>query len=226
MTADKSQTDSKAMAQSPQSMLREMERIWIHNNISFLARYWTTAQEALHRVRDAPHESTEFSGSAHGDNPSYVTAVVGNHLENHNYAGVLLAYAILDEFMTVLLTRLGKETPGARQLSEIGERGVRKWRRMLEECAIQPDSLPIEWVFLRDFAEVRHAIVHANGNSALLKKPKRLKAAVERRGASLGYKHRVRLVVEDDFVSQCILQARGTALAIVDCLAINASDRQ
>jgi hypothetical protein len=83
-----------------------LQEFWIRNNISFLVRYWTTATAALDRVKGDPENFKEFQVT--GTEPEYVEAVLSNHKEHLCYSGVLLTYATMDEFLTVLAKDLGR----------------------------------------------------------------------------------------------------------------------
>ncbi len=201
------------MAQTPEEMRHAFEEIWIRNNLGFLARYWHTAGEALKRVTAAPEEFAEFRES--DSPPQYVDAVVESHLEHHNYSGVLLAYAVFDEFMTVLTANLGRACDAPIMPNELRDRGVRRYKKYVHQvCRIPVDSVAIDWSLLEDMATVRNAIIHANGNKGLLGNPKELEAVVRRRNPALSFKHAVRLNVSDEFVVTCIGAIRSTALAV------------
>ena len=195
---------------SPEQTRHAFEEFWFRNNIAFLLRYWHTATESLERVTSDPDTFAEFQGEA---NPRYVEAVVTNHLEHHNYSGVLLAYAAFEEFMDTLTTNLGRERGASIQLKGLRERGVKRYKKYLRQVCTEAEYGSIDWDFLEDFGVVRNAIIHGNGNKGRLSKPKELELVVDRRGG-LSFKHRVRLVVSKQFVIACIDTVRNTALAI------------
>ena len=198
---------------SPDEMRHAMDEIWIQNNLGFLARYWHTAGEALKRVTENPESFTEFRRN--DSPPQYVAAVVENHLENHNYSGVLLAYAIFDEFLNVLAGNLGRAVDAPINPGELRDRGVRRYRKFVHKvCRVPMEGTSIDWSFLEDLATVRNAIIHANGNKSLLSSPKELEQVVARRSPNLTFTHGVRLVVSDAFVVRSIEVIRDSALAV------------
>lgn len=197
----------------PNEFRRHMDEFWIRNNIAFLARYWTTASEALRAVAAEPERATEFRGR--DDPPGYAGAVVEGHLEHHHYSGVLLAYATFDEFMVVLTERLGTHHEAPITPNDLRDRGVRRYRKFVHQvCGVDADQVDIDWEFLEDFAAVRNAIIHANGNRSHLSNAKQLQQVVERRSPALGFKHEVKLVITEEYVRQCLLTVLRAATSL------------
>jgi hypothetical protein len=190
-----------------------MDEFWIRNNISFLTRYWATASEALRAVAAEPARATEFRDR--DDLPGYAGAVIEGHLEHHHYSGVLLAYSTFDEFMIVLTERLGINHKAPITPNDLRDRGVRRYRKFVHQvCGIDADRVVIDWGFLEDFAVVRNAIIHANGNRSHLSNAKQLEQVVERRSPALGFKHEVKLVVTEEYVRQCLVTVLRAAMSL------------
>lgn len=199
--------------QSPEEMLVAFERFWIQNNVGFLARYWHTATEALKRVAADPEGITEFDGEPLG--AKYVAAVVDNHLEHHNNAGVLLTYAVFDEFMAVLTRKLGKVREAPIAPNDLRDRGVRRYKKFVHQvCRVGVEDAGIDWQFLQDLSIVRNAIIHANGNKSLLGNPAELEGVVQRRSPDLSFKHESRLIVSNEFVVKSLVVVRHAALTV------------
>jgi hypothetical protein len=51
---------------------RQMQTVWVHNNVAFLLRYWWTAKDALNRVTQTPESFDEFKDNDPAS--GYVTA--------------------------------------------------------------------------------------------------------------------------------------------------------
>lgn len=199
--------------QAADEMIHAMDTLWIRNNIGFLARYWRTAKEALNNVASNPGGFTEFQDEPLGE--SYVAAVVANHLEHHNHSGILLAYAAMDEFMTVLSVRLGEVRDAPIAPNELRDRGVERYKKFIHKvCRIPAGDTKIDWPFLQDLSIVRNAIIHANGNRSLLSNPNQLEKVVERRRPKLSFKQESRLIVSDEFVLEAIMAIGNAALAV------------
>lgn len=181
------------------------QKFWIRANASFLVRYWTTANTALERVKNDPSTYEEFQ--VNGAESNYVEAVISSHREFHCYSGLLITYAMLDEFLTILIKNLRQLHNVPLQLSEVKDRGVRRYERyILDECAIAGSELNVDWNFLKDFSVVRNAIIHANGNKSLLSESQKhkLEAVVKRYPGELSFKYDAKLVVENVFIERCI----------------------
>lgn len=184
---------------------------WIRTNVSFLGRYWITASEALERVKSAPDSYREFQ--VNEGHEGYVTAVLSSHMEHHCYSGVLLAYATMDEFLAFLTRDLGKLLSVGIGPSDLKDRGIKRYRKFIEQvCSVKPDQINIDWTFLEDFSVIRNAIIHANGNAALLKDRRRLEAIVTKYKDELSFKHSTKMVIRDVFVERCIAKTLESAM--------------
>lgn len=189
-----------------------MQTIWIRNNMAFLYRYWSTAGRALELVVENPDQYEEFEDNEPG---GYVEAVVASHLDNHNYAAVLLTYAIFDEFFVALTTDLGKRKGVSQLPTQLRERGVKRYRKFVHHvCAVPPTDLGIDWEFLEDFATIRNCIVHANGNKSLVRNRPELERLLRRHGPQISLKDSVRVVVSSEFVERCMVVTQTAALAL------------
>lgn len=143
--------------------------------------------------------------------------MLASHLEHHSYTGVLLTYAVFDEFMATLTSKLGLSQGAPIVPGDLRDRGVRRYKKYVHQvCRIAPGKGRIDWGFLEDFATVRNAIIHANGNKSLLSTPRDLEQVVARRSGMLDFKHEVKLRVSPEFVTMCMTSTRDTALAIND----------
>ena len=150
-----------------------MQAWWITNNLAFLARYWYTATAALKRVSEAPETFEEFK--INGVEPPYVDAVISSHLDHHHYAALLLAFASFEEFFSVLCGDLGKALGITVELTDLKDRGVKRFRKFIHKvCQVGDHDLQINWLFLNQFATIRNCLVHANGNRGRLADPKAL----------------------------------------------------
>jgi hypothetical protein len=188
-----------------------------------LFRYWWTAKAALDSVKDAPESFDEFKDNGLG--PGYVEAVLSGHLEHHNYAGVLLAYASFDEFFTVLSADLGHLLGVAVELSDLKDRGVRRYQKFIHKvCRVTRQDLEIDWDFLEQFSVVRNCIVHANGNKGRLADPKAIERIVDAYPAELSYAHGVKIVVSDAFVVRCVRSTEAASLAMVRFLSTHSNN--
>ena len=187
---------------------------WIRTNTSVLASYWYTTRQALQKVPSDPEAFAEFNGGEVEER--FINAAVSNHLERHNYAGVLLCYALFDEFMLGLTDRLGKRdrapiTPRARKKTV----GFQDYKKFVEDfCEGEPRQVEIDWGFLADFAEIRHTIIHANGLLKNHRNPDLIARIVKNRSPHLSIKHGGRLVVTEDYVADCVVVVRQTAQAV------------
>jgi hypothetical protein len=199
---------------SPSKELQHaMQAVWISSNLAYLYRYWATAQSALRQITQEPDKHDEFRGNELG--PRYVEAIISNHLENHNYAGLLLTYALFDEIFVTLTVGLGKLKAAPLLPSKLRERGVQRYKKYIHEiCAVTSDEAPIDWGFLEDFAFVRNWIVHANGNQLLHKNPREVELVMQRYPDTLSFKHDVKLVVSGKFVERCMATTERSALVI------------
>jgi hypothetical protein len=192
----------------------QMQEFWVRNNIAFLVRYWWTAKDALKRVKEAPESFDEFKGKDLGS--GYVDAVLSGHLEHHNYAGVLLAFATFEEFFTVLCTDLGALRNVSVSLSDLKDRGVPRFRKFIHKaCQLKDDELQVDWAFLEQFATVRNCIVHANGNKGRLADPRSLDKLVAAYPEELSCAHGVKLVISDAFVTRCLRGTGQASLALI-----------
>jgi hypothetical protein len=199
--------------QSPEDMHRAINGVVGPTNIGFLSRYWSTARAALERVVDSPDGFAEFQGES---NPKYISAVVSNHLDNHNYSGVLLTYANLDEFMVVITKMLGDTCRSRITATDLKDRGVRRYKKFVcQVCGIAESTLGIDWAFLEDFSAVRNALIHANGNLTLMSNRREIEGVVRRHPDLLGYRHSTTLTVSADFVERCMVATRTTALTLL-----------
>jgi hypothetical protein len=191
-----------------------MQKFWIVNNMGFLFRYWSTARESLEKVMSEPEAFTEFMGDSKQE--TLVRGIVSDHLEHHNYSGVLLTYAILDEFMITLSKDLGRAKGAPIVPGDLRDRGIKRYKKFIHQvCGVQPDEIDIDWSFLEDLAEVRNAIIHANGNKSLLGDPKKLERVVDHHAPFLQLKHsRVKLVITDDFVKKAMSATQVAALEL------------
>jgi len=191
-----------------------MQAWWITNNLSFLTRYWYTAKAALRRVSEEPETFEEFE--ANGVGRSYVDAVISSHLEHHNYAALLLAFASFEEFFSTLCVELGRAHGVSIEPSDLKDRGVQRFRKFIHKvCQVSERDLQIDWVFLQQFAAVRNCLVHANGNRGRLSDPKSLDRVVAAYPEELAYIHGVKLKLSDDFVGRCIRETERASLALV-----------
>jgi hypothetical protein len=198
--------------QSSAEMYRVLQGWWIQNNTDFLHRYWSTAATALEHVVDAPENYAEFLKES--DN-RHITAAIASHREHHNFSGVLLTYAVFDEFMAILTKDLGRSRDARIDPGDLRDRGVKRYRKFVcQVCNISEEQLAIDWEFLEDFATVRNAIVHANGNKTLLRDATQLNHVVHRHPDLLGFKNESKLTVSDAFVIRCIKTTHDTALAL------------
>lgn len=190
-----------------------MQELWIRQNISFLARYWTTATEALHLVKNDPQSFKEFQIA--GKEPHYVEAILSTHKDRLCYSGVLLTYATMDEFLTALAKEVGRMHDIKILPSDLKDRGVKQYKKYIHDvCSIDPLNLKADWKFLQDFSVVRNAIIHANGNKSLLSTPKKLDALIAKYPRELSYEHGVKLVINEEFVARCITNTSETAMSI------------
>ena len=181
------------------------QKFLIRTNASFLVRYWTTASAALERVKNDPSTYKEFQ--VNGADSNYVEAVVSSHHEYHCYSGLLITYAMLDEFLTVLIKDLRQLHNVRLELSDVKARGVRRYEKyILDECSIAPSEMNVDWNFLKEFSVVRNAIIHANGNKSLLSESQKhkLEVVVKKYPGELSFKHSAKLVVENAFIERCI----------------------
>lgn len=200
--------------QSSAEMHRAFLKWWIQVNTDFLFRYWATAGVALKRVVDSPEGYAEFLKES--DKPA-ITAVVASHLEHHNFSGVLLGYAVFDEFMAILTEELRRSHEAPIGPGDLRDRGVKRYRKFVcRVCRIPEEQLAIDWEFLEDFATVRDAIIHANGNRSLLNNVARLDDVVKRHPTLLEFRHESKLTVSDDFVMKCFKATHDAALALSD----------
>ena len=192
----------------------QMQTVWVRNNVAFLVRYWWTAKDALNRVKERPDSFDEFKDNDLG--PGYVAAVLSGHLEHHNYSAVLLAFASLEEFLTVLCADLGALRGVTVDLSDLKDRGVSRFRKFIHKvCGVTPESIEIDWAFLERLAVVRNCIVHANGNKGRLADPKSLDRVAADHPAELSFRHNAKLVISDDFVTRCFSATERTSLAVI-----------
>lgn len=190
-----------------------MEEFWIRQNISFLARYWTTATEALHRVKGVPENFKEFQIA--GTEPHYVEAILSSHKDRLSYSGVLLTYATMDEFLAVLTKEVGRIHDIKILPSDLKDRGVKKYKKYIHDvCSVDPVNLTVDWEFLQDFSVVRNTIIHANGNKSLISAPKKLDALVAKYPGELSFEHNVKLVIDEEFVARCIAKTSESARSI------------
>lgn len=198
-----------------------MQEVWIRQNVSFLARYWTTATEALSLVRDDPQNFKEFQIA--GAETYYVEAILSSHKDRLCYSGVLLAYATMDEFLSVLTKEVGRKHDIKTIPSDLKDRGVRQYKKYIHDvCAVAPLNLKVDWEFLQDFSIVRNAIIHANGNKTLLSTPKKMDILVAKYPKELSYEHDVKLVIDAEFVARCITKTSESARSINAYLSLNA----
>lgn len=188
-----------------------LEHLWIRTNLSFLLRYWKTATEALDRVSAAPDTFEEFK-IAGTDPPGYVEAILASHKEQHCYAGILVTYALLDELMTTLAKRMGQARGAKIAPSDLKDRGMRRYEKYVcDVCGVDRDKIKIDWSFLHDFSIIRNALIHANGNTSLLSNPKHLARLVEKYPNELSFRHKTKLVIDEEFVARCIVTTSVTA---------------
>lgn len=192
----------------------QMLAFWVRNNVAFLTRYWWTAKGALNQVKERPESFEEFKDNDLG--PGYVSAVLSGHLEHHNYAGVLLAFASFEEFLTVLCGELGALHSVSVDLSDLRDRGVPRFRKFLHKvCQLDENELGVDWAFLMRFAVVRNCIVHANGNKRHMADPKVIDKIVAAYPSELSYRHDVKLVVSDAFVTRCLSATEHASLSLI-----------
>jgi len=190
-----------------------MQEIWIRQNISFLARYWTTATEALRLAKNDPHNFKEFQIA--GAEPHYVEAILSSHKDRLCYSGVLLAYATMDEFLSVLAKEVGRIHDIKILPSDLKDRGVKQYKKYIHDvCAVSPLNLKVDWEFLQDFSVIRNAIIHANGNKTLLSTPKKMDILVAKYPKELSYEHDIKLVIDEEFVARCITKTSESARRI------------
>ena len=124
-------------------------------------------------MAESPDAFEEFKDNDLGE--GYVNAVLSSHFEHHTYSGVLLTYAIFEEFFVLLTGDLRNCLEVTTQPSDLKDRGVRRYKKFIHKvCAVDTDALSIDWSFLVDFAVVRDCIVHANGNKARFGRAKAL----------------------------------------------------
>lgn len=193
--------------------LGALESVWISNNSSFLLRYWYTAGEALRKVASDPESFAEFRQD--DSPPAYVESVIETHIAHHNYSGVLLAYSVFDEFMASMTSRLGRVCEAPIPPNDLRDRGVKRHKKYVHRvCRVPHEKGGIDWAFLEDFATVRNAIIHANGNASLVQNRSALEAVVARQAPRLAFRHSQKLVVEDEFVIACMSATRNAALAV------------
>lgn len=186
-------------------------RFWIKNNVSFLVRYWVTACEALERVKKDPRSYREFEKNQ--EHKEYIAAVLASHVEHHCYAGVLLSYAMMDEFLSFLTKDLGHLLNIRINQSDLKDKGVRMYRKYIEQvCSADPSEVKIDWNFLEDFSEVRNAIIHANGNTALLRSRTKIETIVGKYRGELSFEHSTKLVIESVFVDRCVTKTFESAM--------------
>lgn len=191
-----------------------MDAVWVRNNVAFLVRYWWTARDALNRVKETPEAFDEFKDNEHG--PRFVESVVSGHLANHNYAGVLLAFASFEEFFMVLCAELGALRGVSVDLSDLKDRGVPRFRKYVHKvCRLTTVDLQVDWPFLEQFSIVRNCIVHANGNRGRLAGPTSLDRVVAAHPKELSYEHDVKLVISDAFVSRCFRATEEAPLELI-----------
>ena len=191
-----------------------MQAFWVQNNIAFLTRYWWTAKAALERVKESPESFDEFKDNDLGH--EYVDTVLAGHLEHHNYAGILLAFASFEEFFTVLSADLDVLRDVSVDLSDLKDRGVSRYRKFIHKaCQVTREELEIDWMFLEQFSVIRNCIVHANGNKGRLADAKALDKIVAAYPAELSYNHGVKLVVSNAFVTRCIRTTEQASLALI-----------
>lgn len=190
-----------------------MQEFWIRQNISFLARYWTTATEALCQVKNNPPNFKEFQIA--GEEPHYVEAILSTHKDRLCYSGVLLTYATMDEFLSVLVREVGRVHDIKILPSDLKDRGVKQYKKYIHDvCSVDPLNFNVDWEFLQDFSVIRNSIIHANGNKSLLSTPKKLDGLVAKYPNELSYEHDVKLVVSEEFVARCIAKTSESARRI------------
>lgn len=199
-----------------------MQEFWIRQNMSFLARYWTTAREALARVESNPEDFKEFQIT--GTEPHYVEAILSTHKDRLCYSGVLLTYATMDEFLAVLAKEVGRIHSIKILPFDLRDRGVKQYKKYIHDvCSVEPASLNVDWEFLQDFSAVRNAIIHANGNKSLTTAPKKLDDLVAKYPGELSFEHNVKLVIDEEFVARCITKTFESARSINAYLRSKAS---
>ena len=190
-----------------------MQDFWICQNISFLARYWATATEALDRVKSAPENFKEFQIA--GTEPHYVEAILSTHKDRLCYSGVLLTYSTMDEFLAVLAKEVGRTHDIKILPSDLKDRGVKQYKKYIHDvCSVDPANLTVDWDFLQDFSIVRNTIIHTNGNNSLTSAPKKLDALVSKYPGELSFEHNVKLVIDEEFVARCIVKTSESARSI------------
>lgn len=190
-----------------------MQEFWIRQNISFLARYWTTAMEALDRVKNDPGDFKEFQIA--GAEPHYVEAILSTHKDRLCYSGVLLTYATMDELLTVLAKDIGRMHDVKILPSDLKDNGVKQYKKYIHDvCSVDPLALKVDWEFLQDFSVVRNSIIHTNGNKSLLSTPKKLDALIAKYPGELSYEHGMKLVINEEFVARCIANTSKSSMSI------------
>lgn len=128
---------------------------------------------------------------------------------------MLLTYALFDEFMVVLTRKLGRARGAVIKPSDLRDRGIRRYEKFIHKvCQVSRNEAEIDWGFFRDFAVVRNAIIHANGNQSLARAPQELEQIAMQRMPLLSFKHKVKVVVTQDFVQACIAATHKTALSV------------
>ena len=143
-----------------------MQEFWIRQNMSFLARYWTTATEALARVKGDAENFKEFQIA--GKEPHYVEAILSSHKDRLCYSGVLLTYATMEEFLAVLAKEVGRMHDIKILPSDLKGGGVKQYKKFIHDvCSVDPVNLNVIGNSFQNFSIVRNTIIHANGNSHL-----------------------------------------------------------
>lgn len=190
-----------------------MQEFWIRQNMSFLARYWTTATEALARVKGDAENFKEFQIA--GKEPHYVEAILSSHKDRLCYSGVLLTYATMEEFLAVLAKEVGRMHDIKILPSDLKDRGVKQYKKFIHDvCSVDPVNLNVDWEFLQNFSIVRNTIIHANGNKSLTSAPNKLDALVAKYPGELSFEHSVKLVISEEYVARCIEKTSESARSI------------
>ena len=82
-------------------------------------------------------------------------------------------------------------------------------------CSVNHKDIDIDWKFLKQFADVRHCIIHANGNNGRMANPKVLDEIVALYPQELSYARGKKLKVSDGFIKRCIDATEKASLAVI-----------
>ncbi|MGI1671746.1 MAG: hypothetical protein K6L74_15685 [Neptuniibacter sp.] len=195
----------------------QLQKFSITHNHTFQQRYFITASQALEAVKKEPLNFYEFIEL--GEEIDFVDSVVDTHRGLLRYSSILIYYAEFEEAFRRVLKKLGSISGACVSLNDLRDSGVRGYKKFIYDvCQINKDNLFIDWVFIEDFTNIRHALIHANGNLARAKNRKKLEEIVRRYAPDISVRHNSKLTFSDSFIFQCSQKSLETCLAILELI--------